>query len=142
MAQIKTVVNEASVEAFIEAVPDERKRRDCLELIQMMQRATGMPAKMWGPAIIGFGSRHYRYESGREGDMPQIGFSPRKKNLALYCLLGTSTSDELRTQLGTHETGKGCLYIKRLDDVNLDVLARLLDAAVQGETPEPAGAEG
>jgi hypothetical protein len=118
-------------------VPDEQQRQDCWVLIDLMRQATGLPPVMWGPAIIGFGARHYRYESGREGDMPLIAFSPRKQNLALYSLTGYHELPALRAQLGKHRTGKGCVYIKRLADVDIATLARLIAASVARPAADP-----
>ena len=126
MAEIKTKVNEASVEEFLSKVEDEQKRNDCFEIVKIMKQVTKEGPKMWGPAIIGFGSYHYKYESGREGDMPQIAFSPRKQNLTLYVGLGNKSENQLLQKLGKYTTGKGCLYIKKLSDVDRDVLQELI----------------
>ena len=126
MAEMKTKVNEASVEGFLSQVEDEQKRKDCFEIIKIMKQVTKEEPKMWGPAIIGFGSYHYKYESGREGDMPQIAFSPRKQNLTLYVGLGNKSENPLLQKLGKYTTGKGCLYIKKLADVDRDVLQELI----------------
>ena len=126
MAEIKTKVNEASVEEFLSKVENEQKRRDSLELLKIMKQVTKQEPKMWGPAIIGFGSYHYKYESGREGDMPQIAFSPRKQNLTLYIGVGDDSDNPLLKKLGTYTTGKVCLYIKKLTDVDRDVLQELI----------------
>ena len=134
MADIKTKPTKVSPAAFIKTVEDDRKRRDCRELVAMMKELTGYPATMWGPSIIGFGAYHYKYASGREGDMPLTGFSPRKDSLTLY--LGPSLQDgRLLGRLGKHKTVKGCLYIKTLDDIDRDVLRDLITASVE-ETRE------
>ncbi len=125
-AEIKTKVNEASVEGFLNSVADEQKRKDSFEIIKMMKQVTKEEPKMWGPAIIGFGSYHYKYESGREGDMPQIGFSPRKQNLTLYIGVGDNSDNPLLKKLGKYTTGKVCLYIKKLADVDRNVLQDLI----------------
>jgi hypothetical protein len=130
MAQNKTKPTSASVAAFIEAVPDETKRADARALINLMQSASGEKPKMWGPSIIGFGSIPYKYDSGREGDMPLIGFSPRKAASVLYGVAGFSGADALLAKLGKHTTGKGCLYIKKLADVDQKVLERMIVKAV------------
>jgi hypothetical protein len=130
-AEIKTKVNEASVEGFLNSVVDEQKRKDSFEIIKMMQQATKEEPKMWGPAIIGFGSYHYKYESGREGDMPIIGFSPRKQNLTLYVGLGDDSENPLLKKLGKHTTGKVCLYIKKLADVDRTVLQQLINESAK-----------
>ena len=127
MAEIQTKVNDASVEDFLNKVENEQKRKDSFELIKMMQQATKEEPKMWGPAIIGFGSYHYKYESGREGDMPIIGFSPRKQNLTLYVGLGDDSESPLLKKLGKHTTSKVCLYIKKLADVDRTVLQELIN---------------
>ncbi|HEX5807241.1 MAG TPA: DUF1801 domain-containing protein [Anaerolineales bacterium] len=126
MAEIKTKVNEASVEEFLSTVENEQKRRDSLEILKIMKQVTKKEPKMWGPAIIGFGSYHYKYESGREGDMPQIAFSPRKQNLTLYIGVGDDSDNPLLKKLGTYTTGKVCLYIKKLADVDREVLQELI----------------
>jgi hypothetical protein len=126
MAEMKTKLNDASIEDFLNKVDDKQKREDCFEIVRMMQQATKEEPKMWGPAIIGFGSYHYKYESGREGDMMQIGFSPRKQNITLYVGLGNNTENPLLKKLGKYTTGKGCLYIKKLADVDKKVLQDLI----------------
>lgn len=126
MAEIKTKVNEASVEEFLSNVENEQKRKDSFEILKIMQQVTKQEPKMWGPAIIGFGSMHYKYESGREGDMPQIGFSPRKQNLTLYIGVGDDSDNPLLKKLGKYTTGKVCLYIKKLADVDRNVLHELI----------------
>src|SRR6202050_4053755 len=112
MADNKTKPTKLSVAAFIDALTDEAKRTDAKALVKLMQRAPGEKPKMWGPSIIGFGSYHYKYESGREGDMPLVGFSPRKPATVLYGLRGSSDAEALLAKLGKHTTGKGCVYIK------------------------------
>jgi hypothetical protein len=124
MAEMKTVQTEASVEDFLNLVEDDQKREDCFEIVKMMKQVTKKEPKMWGSAIIGFGSYHYKYESGREGDSPQIGFSPRKQNITLYILSGDE--NPLLQKLGKHSTGKVCLYIKKLADVDKKVLLELI----------------
>ena len=126
MAEMKTVQTEASVEDFLNLIENSQKREDCFEIVKMMKQVTKKEPKMWGPSIIGFGSYHYKYESGREGDSPQIGFSPRKQNITLYLLLGADHENPLLQKLGKHSTGKGCLYIKRLVDVDKKVLLELI----------------
>jgi len=126
MAEMKTKQTEASVEDFLNRIEDNQKREDCFEIVKMMKQVTKKEPKMWGPGIIGFGSYHYKYESGREGDSPQIGFSPRKQNITLYILSGADHENPLLQKLGKHSTGKGCLYIKRLADVDKKVLQELI----------------
>lgn len=126
MANIKTKVNEASVQEFVNKIEDEQKRKDCFEIIRIMKQVMEEEPKMWGPAIIGFGSYHYKYESGREGDMPQIAFSPRKQNLTLYIGIGNNSDNPLLKKLGKYKTSKVCLYIKKLADVDINVLQELI----------------
>lgn len=130
-AELKTRPTAASVEAFLAAVKDEGRRRDARTLLELMRRITGEPPSMWGPSIVGFGRYHYRYESGREGDMPVAGFSPRAQALTLYVMGGLSSHTELLARLGPHTHGKGCLYVKRLADVDLAVLERLIRAGIE-----------
>jgi hypothetical protein len=130
MADNKTKPTKLSVAAFIEALPDQNKRADAKALIKLMQSATGEKPKMWGPSIIGFGSHHFKYESGREGDMPLAGFSPRKAATVLYGVTGSSDAPALLAKLGKHTTGKGCLYIKKLADVDPKVMEALVVKAV------------
>jgi len=139
MAENKTKATKQSVAAFIDAVPDPSKKADAKTLVKLMQGATGEKAKMWGPSIVGFGSYHYRYETGREGDMPVIGFSPRKAATVLYGAAGFEGAEALLAKLGTHTTGKGCLYIKRLADVDGGVLEELVTKAVAATRARHAG---
>jgi Domain of unknown function (DU1801) len=122
----------ASVEAFLARVPDEERREDAHRLCAMMQEITGEPPTIWGTSIIGFGTYHYRYASGHEGDSALAGFSPRRQHLAIY-LIGDFgyRHQPVLARLGPHKTGKGCLYIKRLDNVNQDALRELIDRSVR-----------
>lgn len=127
--EAKTKATTLSVEAFIESVADPVRRDEARQIDAMMRRVSGEEARMWGPSIIGYGQYHYRYESGHEGDAPRLGFSPRKAELVLY-VLGVdperqSEEDSLLRRLGKHRTGKSCLYIRRLDQVDPDVLEQL-----------------
>ena len=131
MAENKTKASKSSVAAFIAALTDQTRRADAQALLKLMQSATSEKPKMWGPSIIGFGSYHYRYDSGREGDMPVIAFSPRKAATVLYNMGGFSGSEALRAKLGKHTTGKGCLYIKKLADVDQQVLETLVLKSVE-----------
>lgn len=131
MAEMKTKVNDASVRDFLNAVSDEQKRKDSFEILKIMKQVTNEDPKMWGPSIIGFGSYHYKYESGREGDAPIMGFSPRKQNFTLYISLGLGRNEMLLKKLGKYSTGKGCLYIKRLSDVDTDVLKELISESLK-----------
>ena len=121
----KTKQTVASVDDHIASVADPNQRADAGKIRALMERLSGEPAKMWGPSIIGFGSYHYKYESGREGDMCRIGFSPRKGQTVLYLIDGFDGQPELMTKLGKHKTGKSCLYVKRLSDVDGEVLEEL-----------------
>jgi hypothetical protein len=129
MAENKTKPTEASVAGFVDAIADPQKRADAKTVIRLMHRATGKKPKLWGPSIVGFGSLHYVYDSGREGDMPIVSFSPRKAALVLYNLIGAGDADALLAKLGKHTTGKGCLYIKKLADVDEGVLEKLIGNA-------------
>ena len=120
--EMKTTENEVSVSDFLKTVEDESKRNDSLELVKIMEEITQSTAKMWGPAIIGFGRYHYKYESGREADMLRVGFSPRKDALALYIGANSQENLDIISNLGKYKTGKSCLYVKKLADINLDVL--------------------
>src|SRR6185436_14297785 len=113
------------------AVNDEQKKKDAFEILKIMKEMTGNEPKMWGSSIIGFGTRHYKYASGREGDWPIAGFSPRKQNLTLYLGMGEGFDPELLKNLGKHSLGKGCLYFKRVSDVHLPTLKRLIKICVK-----------
>src|SRR5689334_18019317 len=130
MPENKTKPTKLSVAAFISKLADQTQRSDAKSLIKLMQSAAGEKPKMWGPSIIGFGSYHYRYDSGREGDMPVIAFSPRKAATVLYGMNGASDSEALRAKLGKHTTGKGCLYIKKLADVDQKVLEAMVAKSI------------
>jgi hypothetical protein len=130
MAEIKTKPTEVSPAAFIDKVENDQRRRDGHELVALMKKVTGKPAKMWGPSIVGFDQYHYKYASGHEGDMPITGFSPRKQSLVLY--LGPGLEDKkLLSKLGKHKVGKGCLYINKLDDVDRELLRELVTKSVE-----------
>lgn len=131
MAEPKTKQNKASVAAFLGAIEDKQQRADAKKLSAMMRAATGSRANMWGGSIVGFGSYHYQYASGGEGDWPIVGYSPRKQNLSVYIMPGFSGFDKLMSKLGKHKTGKSCLYIKRLEDVDEAVLRKLIDGSVK-----------
>ena len=131
MAENKTVKTGASVDEFMAAVENRRRREDGLVLLGMMRDVTGLEPEMWGPSIIGFGSYHYKYESGREGDMPLIGFSPRKSSLSLYIMSGFDEYEEMLGKLGKHRTGASCLYINKLADVDVGVLRELVSQSVE-----------
>jgi len=130
MAELKTKPNEQSVEAFLNSVEDEKKRQDCLTILEMMKQITKAEPQMWGTSMVGFGTYHYKYESGREGDWFMAGFSPRKQNLTLYIMAGFSRYDELLSKLGKFKTGKSCLYINKIKDVDLPTLKELITQSV------------
>jgi hypothetical protein len=127
MAELKTKVNDASITEFLESIEDESKRKDTYTILEMMKKTSKAEPKMWGSSIIGFGFYHYYYASGREGDWFLIGVSPRKQNITLYVLGGWEHKTGLLAKLGKHSLGKGCMYIKRLSDVNLPILEQLID---------------
>jgi len=130
MPENKTKLTTMSVAAFLEACTEEGRRMDAKTLAKLMQRVTGKKPAMWGSSIVGFDTYHYSYESGREGDMPVVGFSPRKAASVLYGAIGFDGAEALLAKLGKHTTGKGCLYIKKLADVDMKVLETLLEKAV------------
>ncbi|GGA78128.1 hypothetical protein GCM10011521_15620 [Arenimonas soli] len=132
----KTQATDADVEKFLAAVPDPGRREDCQRIRELMEAATGAPARLWGPSIVGFGVYHYRYESGREGDWMVTGFSPRKNDLTLYIMPGFARYEALMARLGKHKTGKSCLYIKRLADVDMAVLETLVRESVAAMAPQ------
>ena len=130
MAEMKTQPTAASVTAFLDGVDGDRRRQDAYILLDLMRRVTGEDAVMWGASIVGFGRYHYRYDSGREGDFFITGFSPRKSALTVYVMPGFGGYDDLMGRLGKHKTGRSCLYINRLADVDLAVLEQLVAASV------------
>ena len=131
MAELKTKQNNRSVDRFLKSIPDKQKRQDCLALVKLMQQVTRAEPKMWGSSIIGFGSYHYTYASGHEGDTCLVGFSPRKRNLTLYVIADLEQHAELLKKLGKYKTGKACLYINRLDDIHLPTLKKLIQQSVK-----------
>ncbi|MBX2845984.1 MAG: DUF1801 domain-containing protein [Saprospiraceae bacterium] len=128
--QNKTVENDGSVEAFLDSVTDTQKKKDSYELLATFQEITGQPPKMWGNSLIGFGSYHYKYDTGREGDMLRTGFSPRKNALTLYIMDGFTKRPELMEKLGKYKTGKSCLYVKKLDDIDRSVLKEVIQSSL------------
>ena len=126
MAELKTRPTQESVESFLNRIDDEQNRADCFAVMKMMRQVTKEKPKMWGPSVIGFGSYHYKYASGREGDFMLIGFAPRKQALTLYIMPGFSKYDTLMKKLGKYKTGKSCLYIKKLEDVDQSILKELV----------------
>ena len=131
MAELKTKRTDESVEDFLNRIPDAERREDCLAIAKLMEEVTGHKPEMWGPSIVGFGSYHYKYASGHEGEWPVTGFSPRKKDLTLYLMMGFEKHHELMKQLGKHSVGKSCLYIKRLSDIHVPTLKKLIKASVR-----------
>jgi hypothetical protein len=131
MSELKTKLNDASVEEFLNSVEDEKKRKASFAILELMKDVTDEEPKMWGDSIVGFGSYHYKYKSGREGDWFLTGFSPRKQNLTLYIMPGFEDYDTLMNDLGKYKTGKSCLYINKIDDVDLGVLKELVKQSVE-----------
>lgn len=131
MAEAKTKPTKASVTQFLNKIPDEARREDCFAVAKMMEEITGSKPQMWGPSIVGFGSFSYKYASGHSGDWPVAAFSPRKSDLTLYLTPGFQKREELMSQLGQHRTGKSCLYIKRLSDIHIPTLKKLLKLSVK-----------
>lgn len=131
MSELKTKRNQGDVNAFLTNISDEKKRQDSFTILELMQDVTGQKAEMWGDSIVGFGSYHYKYASGREGNWFLVGFSPRVQNLTLYIMAGFDEYDQLLGKLGKHVIGKSCLYIKKIEDVNLEVLKELVKRSVE-----------
>ena len=131
MAEAKTKPTKASVTQFLNQIPDAARREDCFAIAKMMEEITGSKPQMWGPSIVGFGTYRYKYASGHEGDWPVAAFSPRKQDLTLYLTPGFEKREELMDQLGKHRTGKSCLYIKRLSDIDVPTLKKLIKASVK-----------
>jgi hypothetical protein len=130
MAELKTKPNDGSVEDFLNSVENDRRREDSFKVLELMKEVTGEEPNMWGSSIVGFGSYRYKYASGREGEWMAIGFSPRKQSLTLYIMDGFGEYDALLEDLGKHRTGKSCLYINKLDDVDMEVLRDLVQKSV------------
>lgn len=132
MAKNKTTETESNVGDFIKAfVEDETKRKDSFELIKIMQEITGFEPKMWGPSIIGFGSYHYKYASGHEGDAPIAAFSPRKTAITLYLYTSPENREELLAKFGKYKASKGCIYIKKLSDIDVEILKKLVSISIE-----------
>ena len=131
MAEPKTKPTKASVKEFLNQIPDKERRDDSFAVAKIMEEITGEKPKMCGPSIVGFGTYHYKYASGREGDWPITGFSPRKKDLTLYIMVGYERYPELMEKLGKHSTGKSCLYIKRLSDIHVPTLKKLIKTGMK-----------
>ena len=131
MTALKTKRNQGDVNAFLNSLTDEKKRLDSFIVLELMKTITGKEPEMWGDSIIGFGSYHYKYASGREADWFLVGFSPRKQNLTLYIMSGFDEYDQLLGKLGKHSTGKSCLYIQKIEDVDMDGLKELVKRSVE-----------
>ena len=130
MAEQKTKPTRASVDAYIDAIDDEQRRADCHKLVEIMSRITGEPPRMWGASIVGFGSYHYRYASGREGESSLAAFSSRKSDISIYVMAGFAGQQALLANLGRHKAGKACLYVRRLADIDLRRLEALVESSV------------
>lgn len=130
MYELKTKENDASVIEFIESVESPKKKEDAYKLLDIFTETSGYPAKMWGTSIIGFGSYHYKYASGHEGDAPLVGFSPRKAKISLYFATGDTKREELLEKFGKHTTGKACVYINKIADIDIDVLKELITQSI------------
>lgn len=130
MAELKTKQNDASVDEFLGAVANERRREDAFTVLGLLKRVTGKKPRMWGTSIVGFGTYRYRYASGRTGEWPRIGFSPRKQNLTVYVMPGFSNYDEILSRLGKHRTGRSCLYVNKLADIDMGVLEELVGSSL------------
>lgn len=128
---IKTQFTDIDVVSFVETLDNQQKKEDSYQLISLMEQATGEKATMFGPTIIGFGKYHYKYESGHEGQAPLLGFSPRKTAISLYVYSGSANQDELISKLGKFKMGKSCIYIKKLNDIDIDILEQLMDSSIQ-----------
>lgn len=131
MAENKTKPTNFSVDAYINGIEEDGRRKDCKRLVQLIKEVSGEAPKMWGAGIVGFGNYHYRYQSGRQGDAPLIGFSSRKSDITLYLMLGCADFEPILSRLGKHKTGKGCLYLKRLADVDEVVLGELIGSCME-----------
>jgi hypothetical protein len=130
MAELKTKINDGDVLAFLESVEDTKRREDGFKALDLMKKISGCEPKMWGGSIVGFDSYHYIYSSGREGDWPAVGFSPRKQALSLYIMSGFSKYQDLMDKLGKFKTGKSCLYVKKWEDIDEDILSELISNSI------------
>ena len=131
MAELKTQKNDSSVKDFLNTVENEKRKQDSFVILDLMKKITQSQPSMWGPSIIGFGSYHYKYASGREGDWFLTGFSPRKQSLSIYIMSGFKKYEEILGRLGKYKTGKSCLYINKLEDIDMDVLEHLITESVE-----------
>ena len=130
-AKVKTVETKNSVTDFINKITDEKRKSDCFTLIDIMNKQSGFEPKLWGPSIVGFGSYHYKYDSGREGDAPLVAFSPRKSEFSLYLSSSFDEREELLLKLGKHKSAKACIYIKKLDEINLPILNKMIALSIK-----------
>jgi len=131
MAKNKTTETESSVVDFINAIEDETKRNDAFELMRIMKQETGFEPKMWGTGIVGFGSYHYKYASGHEGDAPLVGFSPRKEAISIYAYLTDENKEELLSKFGKHKASKACIYVKKLIDIDIEILKKIVSLSAE-----------
>ena len=131
MTKNKTTETNNSVAAYVKTITDEKKRKDCSEIIELIKKQTGLEPKMWGAGIVGFGKYHYKYESGHEGDAPLVGLASRANAIVLYLFSHFNEKDELLKKFGKHKTGKGCIYIQKLDDINPDVLSKMTTNSIE-----------
>ena len=130
-AKNQTVETSGSVADFVKRIPDEQRQKDAKAIIKIMKDQSGFEPKMWGPAIIGFGSYHYKYDSGREGDAPYVGFSPRKAEFAIYLTSEFDKREELLKEFGKHKSAKGCVYFKKLEDINVDIFKKMITNSIK-----------
>lgn len=130
MTELKTKINDKSVKAFLDSIKDEKKRMDSYEILALMQGITGAEPRMWGKSIVGFDQYHYKYKSGREGDWFKVGFSPRKAAISIYLMSGFEAHDALMDKLGKYKTGKSCLYVKKMEDIDKNILKKLVAASL------------
>ncbi len=140
MAKTKTHETTVKVSDFLDLIADERRRKEGYEMLEIMQNQTGLEAKMWGPSIIGFGIYNYKYPSGHSGDAPLVAFSPRKDAMVLYAGLDPDTKEDTLQRLGKHKSSAGCIYIKKLTDVNLDVVREMIDQSVKNSRAKDVSA--
>ena len=139
MAELKTKENSKSVDRFLNSVKDEKKRDDCYQIMDWMKKATGKEPKMWGKSIVGFGTYHYKSKSGQEGDWFMTGFSPTKTNISLHLMAGFDNYGDLMDNLGKYKTGRGCLYLKSLDDIDTKTLKTLIKKSFTAMKKNPLG---
>jgi len=130
MTELKTKMNDSNIVEFLNGIANEDRKKDCFKLLEIMKQCTDETPKMWGKSIVGFGSYHYKYDSGREGDWFLTGFSPRKQNLTIYITAGFKEYDEIMKKLGKYKTGSSCLYVKKLSDIDIDELKILVEKSV------------